>query len=269
MTAFAHHLLFEFRAGLRDKTQLLMNYLFPLMFYAMMGVLMGQINPWFKTVMIPSMVIFSILASTTLGLPGPMVAAREAGIYRSYKVNGVPAITLLIIPVLTAILSVSIVTAIIALTAPLLFDGQAPTDWPGFILVFLAANIASAGLGALIGVVATDARSTVLLPQLIFLPSMLLGGLMMPASLLPGALARISRLLPAMNATNAFAGLAMGGEVTYSPWGAVIVLLAGGVVAFLLATFLFTWDSRDQGRRGRRIWALLALVPYLVGMFVL
>ena len=269
MNAFVHHLLFEFRAGLRDKTQLLMNYLFPLLFYAMMGVLMGQINPWFKTVMIPSMVVFSILASTTLGLPGPMVAAREAGIYRSYKVNGVPAMSLLVIPVLTAVLSVVVVTVIIAATAPLLFDGQAPTDWPGFVLVFLATNIASAGLGVLIAVIATDARSTVLLPQLIFLPSMLLGGLMMPASVLPGALARISRLLPAMNATNAFAGLAMGGEVTYSPWGSVVVLLAGGLVAFLLATVLFTWDSRNQGRRRSRIWALLALVPYLVGMIVL
>ncbi len=269
MTAFTHHLLFEFRAVLRDKTQLLMNYLFPLLFYAMMGLLMGQINPWFKTVMVPAMVIFSILASTTLALPGPMVAAREAGIYRSYKVNGVPAMSILIIPVLTAVLSVSIVTAIIALTAPLLFDGQAPTNWPGFILVFLAANIASAGLGALIGVVATDDRATVLLSQVIFLPSMLLGGLMMSASALPGALARISRLLPAAMATNAFAGLAMGGEVTFSPWGSIVVLLVGGVVAFLLATFLFTWDSRNQGRRGRRIWALLALVPYLVGMLIL
>jgi ABC-2 type transport system permease protein len=164
---------------------------------------------------------------------------------------------------------VVVVTVIIAATAPLLVDGQAPTDWPGFVLVFLATNIASAGLGVLIAVIATDARSTVLLPQLIFLPSMLLGGLMMPASVLPGALARISRLLPAMNATNAFAGLAMGGEVTYSPWGSVVVLLAGGLVAFLLATVLFTWDSRNQGRRRSRIWALLALVPYLVGMIVL
>ena len=92
---------------------------------------------------------------------------------------------------------------------------------------------------------------------------------MMPASALPGALARISRLLPAAMATNAFAGLAMGGEVTFSPWGSIVVLLVGGVVAFLLATFLFTWDSRNQGRRGRRIWALLALVPYLVGMLIL
>ena len=32
MNAFGHHLTYEFRTGLRDRSMLLMNYLFPLFF---------------------------------------------------------------------------------------------------------------------------------------------------------------------------------------------------------------------------------------------
>ena len=56
MNAFANHFAFEFRTGLRNKTLLLMNYLFPLGFYLMMGFSWPQINPPFRETMIPAMV---------------------------------------------------------------------------------------------------------------------------------------------------------------------------------------------------------------------
>ncbi len=98
MSAFTNHFSFEFKTGLRNPTLMLMNYLFPLGFYAMMGLVMVQINPGFKDTLIPSIVIVSIMVSTLLGLPGPLVESREAGIYRSFKINGVPVFSILIIP---------------------------------------------------------------------------------------------------------------------------------------------------------------------------
>lgn len=85
MNAFINHFLFEFRTGIRNKTLLLMNYLFPLGFYAMMGLIMAGINPLFRETMIPAMSIFAVLAATILGLPDPLVTAREAGIFRTIR----------------------------------------------------------------------------------------------------------------------------------------------------------------------------------------
>jgi len=45
MNAFINHFAFEFRTGIRNKQLLLMNYLFPLGFYLMMGVVMAEIIP--------------------------------------------------------------------------------------------------------------------------------------------------------------------------------------------------------------------------------
>ena len=269
MSAFVTHFSFEFRTGIRNKTLLLMNYLFPLGLYLMMGFIMPAINPLFLESMIPAMVVLAILAATLLGIPDPLVNARETGIFRSYKINGVPASSILSIPALTTVLHLVIVAAIITATAPLLFDAPVPPNWANYALVFVALAIACAGLGVLIGVISSSTRMTVLWSQLIFIPSMLLGGLMIPYSMLPEAIGKISQLLPATQAMNAFNGLAMGKEADFSPWGSVILLLLSGGLAFVLALYLFSWDRRNTTRRGHPALGLLALVPYAAGIFLL
>jgi len=269
MRAFINHFSFEFRTGIRNTSLLMLNYLLPLGFYATLGLLMTEINPLFRETMIPAMVVFASMSSMLLGLPAPLVAAREAGIFRSYKVNGVPAISILVIPALTAILHLVIVTLVITATAPLLFDAPLPVNWLGYALVFFLMAFACAGLGVLIGVVSSNSQMTVLWSQLIYLPSMIVGGLMIPYEMLPPAMGKVAQLLPATHAMNAFRGLALGLATDFDPLGSLIVLLASGVLAFGLAVWLFNWDNRNQTQRGHALMGLLVLLPYAVGALVL
>lgn len=264
MTALMHHFAFEFKTGLRNATLLLMNYLFPLGFYSMMGLVMVQINPMFAETMIPAMVIFSGLVSTLLGMPGPLVEAREAGIFRSYKINGVPAVAILMMPALTTVFHVLIVSVIIGLTGAPLFNGLAPTRWLPFALVTLVVVVSSAGLGALISVIARDSRSVVLVSQLIFLPSMLIGGLMMPLEVLPDSVRPFAFLLPASHAMQAYLGFAYQQTTLLSPWVALAALAANGVIGFGLAIYLFNWDSKNEAQRGHPALGILALVPNIL-----
>lgn len=268
MTALLYHFTFEFKTGLRTQSQLLMNYLFPLLFYAMMGLVMTQINPPFAQTMVPAMVIFGAMASVVLGLPGPLVEGRELGIYRSFKINGVPAIAILTMPALSAIFHVLIVAVIITVTGPLFFGGVAPVDWPAYVAITLLTVAALATLGLLIGVIAKDSRSTVLLAQLIFLPSMLLGGLMLPISLLPESMRRVAGLLPSAHSMQAYLGLAYHQPTVFDPVRSTVILLASTVLAFGLAVYLFNWDSRNNTRRGHPLMGLLVLVPYVVGILL-
>ena len=180
MNAFINHFSFEFRTGIRNKTLLLMNYLLPMGFYAMLGLLMTGINPAFRETMMPA---FSIL----------------------------------VIPVLTTIWHTAVVTIIIATTAPLFFDAPLPVNWLGFIVTFFLMAFACAGLSVLIAVVSSSSRMTVLWSQLIFLPSMILGGMMVPYSMLPEAMGKIAQLLPATHAMNAFRGLAQDLTADFNP----------------------------------------------------
>jgi ABC-2 type transport system permease protein len=269
MNAFIHHFAFEFRTGIRNKQLLFLNYLFPLGFYLIMGFVMAEINPPFRENIIPAMVVFGILAASLLGIPDPLVNARENGVFRSYKINGVPSISILIIPAITTILHMAIVAVIITITAPWMFRAPVPVNWFNFILIFFATALACTGLSVLIGVISPSSRVTVLWSQLIFIPSMLLGGLMVPYSLLPEIAGKIARLVPATQAMNALNELVMGKSADFSAWGSVVVLLLGGLLAFGLAVYLFSWDSRNTTRRGHPLLALLVLLPYAASIFLL
>lgn len=264
MTAFLQHFTFEFKTGFRNSTLLFMNYLFPLGVYAILGLIMTQVNPFFVDTLLPAMVIFVILGGAILGLPSPLIEAREAGIYRSFKINGVPAASIVAIPVLTTMFHALIVAVVVALTAVPVFGGVAPTHWLPFACIAALMAFTCSATGALIGVVSANNQVTTLLSQLIFLPSMLIGGMMMPLNVLPEAVQRVAGLLPTTHAMQALEGAAYGRTTTFAPTTSILILLTSGLLAFGLAIYLFNWDSRNQTRRGHPLMALIALLPYLV-----
>lgn len=268
MNAFVHHFNFEFKTGIRNPTLMLMNYLLPLGFYVMMGAVMVRINPMFGDMLIPAMILFTAMSTTLLGMPGSMVEFRDAGIYRSYKINGVPALSILIVPVLTTIFHSLIVCLIIILTAKPLFGGLNPENWGALAWGTLLSVFTMGAMGALIGVVATGARSTVLLAQAIYLPSILVGNMMVPVSVLPESIQALSGLFPTTYAMTVFQHYAYGMETLFDPVISLLVLLTSLVISFALALYLFNWDSQNQTRRGHPLMGLLALVPYIVGIFL-
>lgn len=268
MNAFVSHFSFEFRTGIRDKILLLMNYILPIGLYAMLGFLMTELNPPFIEIVMPAMIIVAIMFSLVVSLPNPLVTAREADIFRSYKINGVPAISILTIPALTTILHTVVVAVIITTTAPLLFNAPLPVNWLNFIIFFLLAAFAHAGLGMLISVISSSTGTVVLWSQLIFIPSMIIG-VMIPHNMLPDTLSKVALLWPATHSMNVFQGLAQHQVTAFNPLWSVLVLLAGGILSFVLANYLFCWDSKNRTRRGHPALASLALLPYILGVVLL
>lgn len=268
MHALVLHFSLEFFAGLKNKSLLMMNYLMPLGFFALVGGLMTKINPFFTEQAIPAMVLFAILTSTIMGLPNPLIEAREAEVLRSYKINGISAPSLLLMPALSTAVHTIITCAIITLTAFIFFDAPLPSHWLFFVLALLTMLFTCSGLGCLMGVIAGNTRSALLWQQLLYIPSMLLSGLMVPGDMIPEAFTRIAHILPTTYAMNAMKGLAYGREAL-SPALSLFILFAGGIVAFALAGLLFKWDSKYQSRKQHPALALLAVVPYLLGIIFL
>ena len=269
MNAFAIHFAFEFRAGLRnrspaaDELPVAAGLLLP------DGAGDGRDQPRLPRALVPAMVVFAALSGALLGLPDPLVTAREAGIFRTYRINGVPALSILVIPALTTVLHIAIASTLIVATAAPLFGGVLPSNWAAFVLIALLTVFTFGALGALIGVVSANSRATVLWSQLIFLPSMLLGGLMMPLSLLPPSVLVVSALLPPAQAMQAFMGLAYGQETVLNPTVCIGVLAATAVLAFGLAIYLFNWGSGQPGPgSGHPALALLVLLPGIIALFV-
>jgi ABC-2 type transport system permease protein len=269
MKAFSIHFLFDLKSGLRDKELLLMNYLFPLGFYFVIGAIMPKLNPEYGNILIPSMMIFSILVSTILGVPNRLVTSRNSGILRSYKINGVSKLSMLAIPTVSTILHTIIVTTIILISAPILYKTSLPENILGLILVFIVSTIIFAGLALLIGMIADNTSVTVLLAQALFLPSMLIGGLMFPSSFLPESVARFSKLLPTTYAMDAYQAFTTNEITAFNPIISLGLLVSSGIISFFLSWYLFRLDNNKTSKSKGKIWSLAALIPFVLGAIFL
>ena len=269
MKAFATHLSFEFRSGIRNPSQLLMNYLFPVGVYFVLGLIMTQVNPLFADTMVPAMVLLAGMATFLLGFPGPLVEARQAGVFRSYKISGVPAASILFVPVISTMLHFLVASAVIVASATPLFGGAPPRNWGAFAAVTLLTALCYGSFGALIAVASSNSRVVMMLSQLIFLPSMLLGGLMVPLSMLPAALRGVAFVLPTTHLMQAYLGLSYGADTVAPPMASVAVVLAASALALVVAVTGYSWDARNQGSRRRLLGALVACVPFIVSAVLL
>jgi len=255
------HFAYEIKAGVRDKSLLLMNYLFPLVFFFIISSIMGKMNPSFKDNTIYSMSLFAMLSSLLLSMPGNGVAQREAGVFRSFKINGVPPLSLLAIPVAALLMHLMLITIVIGVIAVTLFGTAMPENLPRFFLAWFCSGLAIAALGSVIMVIASNNRASILLSQLVFLPSMLLGSLMMPPETLSGGLKTFSLCLPTSQAMILFSG-APGWE------NAAIILGLAAIVGFAVAAFLFEWDAKNPKPLWQKSLALAAILPYVGSAFI-
>jgi ABC-2 type transport system permease protein len=242
MKAILHHLAYELASGFRDRARLLMLYLFPLAYAALMGGLMGKLNPLFIERMIPALAVFSIMCGTFLSLPGRVVEERNAGIYRSYKINAVPRGAIVLVPVLALLVHEAIATLLIGLLSYLAFKAPLPADWPSFAAAWLLTLGAFSGLGWLIGTFAGSEAAAMLSAQVLFVPSIMLGGLTMPESILPETMKRLARAFPATYAMDGF----LGSDANLSS-----LFILGGLCLFGLSAsvLLFRWERRAAKAR--------------------
>jgi ABC-2 type transport system permease protein len=265
MNAFAYHLSYDFKTGIRDRSKLLMFYLFPLVFFFVVGAFMVQINPGFKQTMIPGMLLFGYMSSVLLSLPSSLVQARESGVFRSYRINGVPSGSIMATPVIGALVHMVIVSAVITVAGAQLYGGAAPASIGGFAAAAFLSFLTYAGFGVLIGVAAGNVNVSILVSQLLYIPSILLGGIMVPASVMPPTFQKLNLLLPASHAMRVFTGLAYGGA---APWGSLGVLAASIALSFALAALVFEWDSRTAQPSRKAYLAILVVLPYAVAAII-
>jgi ABC-2 type transport system permease protein len=139
-----------------------------------------------------------------------------------------------------------------------------PVNWISFIPVFLLAALASTTISVLIGVISPNTRMTVMFSQVIFLPSMLIGGVMFPISLLPETIGKVAQLLPTTHIMNVMSEIVMGGKAAFSVNGSIITLLSASVFAFVLSLLLFSWDSKNTTRKLHPAFAILVLLPNII-----
>ena len=232
MKAFSSQLYIQFRGDLRDKGVLMVYYLVPLAFYFIMGSIFTLPEISMGNSVITSITIFAISMSSYLGMPQSLVKARENGILQAYRVAGIPAWSLPLAAIIISFVHMLIIASIILLSAPFVFNAAWPGSIPLHFVSMALVILSSQALGTLLACFVKKQNTLTLVGQCLFLPTVLMSGIMFPTELLPKAMRIIGTALPATQG----AKLVLDGTIQAGP---LIILISITMIAFTLSALLF------------------------------
>ena len=197
MGAFLYGIFLQWKLDIRSKTLLITCYIVPLLFFAIMGGIFTSVMPEARYTLIQSMTVFGVTMGALIGLPPSLVEIYSSDIKKVYKANGVPLYLGLVLTNISAYIHLFIMSIILYIAAPIAFNAEIPEN-PALYFASLAIFIAvSLSIASIIGLVVKDQAKTSMVSIIIFLPSIMLSGIMFPIELLPKAFEIVGKIFPA------------------------------------------------------------------------
>ena len=197
MNGFLYGVALQWKLDIRSKSLLVTCYIVPLIFFLLMGGIFTSVMPEMRSTLIQSMIVMSVSMGAFIGLPPSLIETYGSDVKKVYKANGVPLYLGLVTMFLSAFVHLMISCAIILLLAPILFEAALPVQLPFFFLALAIYIIVSLSIGSILGLVVKNQAKLTMIAQLVFLPSIMLSGIMFPIDLLPDFLEAIGRIFPA------------------------------------------------------------------------
>lgn len=197
MSAFLYGTALQLKLDIRSKTMLITCYIVPLIFYAFMGAIFTSIDPEARNTLIQSMTVFVISMGALVGLPPSLVEIYGSDIKNVYKANGVPLYLGIASSFISAFIHLMIMCLIILITAPIAFDAVLPVNIPLHFVSLAIFTTVSLSIGCVLGLLSKNQSKLNMYSQIIFLPSIMLSGIMFPIDLLPKAFEYIGMIFPA------------------------------------------------------------------------
>lgn len=197
MSGFWYGTALQWKLDMRSKSLLVTCYLVPLIFFLLMGGIFTSIMPEMKNTLIPAMIVMGVSMGAFIGLPPSLIETYASDIKKVYKANGVPLYLGLTAMFLSAFTHLMIMCLILFFLAPILFEAALPANFSLFFLALAIYILVSLSIGCVLGLAVKNQSKLTMIAQLVFLPSIMLSGIMFPIDLLPEAFEIIGKIFPA------------------------------------------------------------------------
>ena len=245
----------------RNRIALLYSYLFPTIFLIAFWVLYRYEDPPIAR-HLGELLTVTAMGGACFGLPTSMVAERERGVWRRYRLVPVKTAQL----VATTLLGryVLLLTAgLIQLLLALAIGMPVPEHPLDLFVVFTLVCFAFMGLGLVIAVLADTVPAVQALGQCIFLPMLIIGGVAVRLSRLPDWAQHLSLFFPGRYAVESIQATATGDGID-TVWFAVLALILIAIAGAVAGVKMFRWDAQQRFRaHGGKAWLGVALASWL------
>jgi hypothetical protein len=258
VTALLHLTGVSLKLNFRNRMAVLYGYLFPLIFLLAFWALY-QNDPVPLALHVGQLLTITVLGGACFGLPTTIVAERERGVWRRYRLLPAPSWTF-IASILTARLVLLLTAALLQLALGFALGLPWPAHPGGLFIAFLFTAFAFMGLGLTIAMLVDNVPSVQALGQCIFLPMLILGGVAVRLESLPTWAQHISAFLPGRYAVEALQRSATGAGLSGTGFDFLALGLTG-LAGAIAAAGMFRWDKAFQPNR---LWLLAAFGMWLV-----
>ena len=253
-----HHLILSLRLNFRSKQALIYGYFVPLFFLFAFGTLfhghqeMGQL------------LTISVLGGACFGMPTAMVAERERGVWRRYRLLPTATSGLVASTMIARFFIVGSAAIMQIFLAQWVYGTNLPAYPFQLLVAFTFVAFSFEAIGLVIAAAADNVPAVQALGQALFLPVIIIGGVGVPLSTLPGWAQRLAGFLPGRYAVEAmqacFSQYGGGLKQVGFPLFAMTVIGVAGCVA---GAKLFRWDANQKFSWSTRSWVLLAVASWI------
>lgn len=238
MNAFLYGLRLQFKLDIRAKTLLITCYIVPLLFFAIMGCIFTSLMSETKDTLIASMTIMGVSMGALIGVPPSLVDLYGTNQKKMYRANGVPLYVGVFTLTLSAFLHLMIMSILILIIAPIAFDANIPSNLIIYFPTLALFTIVSLSMACVLGLFMKNQGKLTMISQLLFLPSIMLSGIMFSSSLLPSFLESFGKLFPATWGYHILANR----NIEYQGYVVLLVML---VVMVIVCRFLLKHQRRE------------------------
>jgi imidazolonepropionase-like amidohydrolase/ABC-type multidrug transport system permease subunit len=249
---------------MRDRTVLVFNYIFPLIFFFIFGFMMHAEQGGAIVQIVTMVLTIGILGSGFFGAGMRTVMDREANILRRFKVAPISAAPILISQMVVGLVHYIPVTVLMLALAHFLYGMPVPRN-SGSLAVFVLIGVcAFRAMGSIIGAVANSMQESQIIIQLLYFPMLFLGGATFPISIMPNWLQMVSQFIPTTYLSLGLNGILEGHESLWQNREAAAALLLTAVVGMFLAVKLFRWEKEEKMKGSAKAWLVVVMAPFLV-----
>jgi imidazolonepropionase-like amidohydrolase/ABC-type multidrug transport system permease subunit len=249
---------------MRDRTVLVFNYFFPLIFFFIFGFIMHAEQGGAIVQIVTMVLTIGILGSGFFGAGMRTVMDREANILRRFKVAPITAAPILISQMVVGLVHYIPVTVLMLALAHFLYGMPVPQNSGSLAIFVLIGVCAFRAMGSIIGAVANSMQESQIIIQLLYFPMLFLGGATFPISVMPNWLQMVSQFIPTTYLSLGLNGILQGHESIWQNREAAGALLLTAVVGMFLAVKLFRWEKEEKMKGSAKAWLLVVMTPFLV-----
>jgi len=244
MSVFWKQTKMETKLFLRYKGTLFWNFVFPLFFMTLFGLIFGRDGGDVRYIdfLLPGMIVMALMTTCIQSTTISVVSDREKGIFRRLALTPLRRSTLIGSLALTRYLIVLMQTVLLILVAMLLFQAHIKGNWFFFWLILTVGMFSLLGIGFLIASFVRTEESALSISMIVFFLLMFLSPCFWSVETLPKFLRPFSRILPATFLGQALREVSIKAK-GFSSFGLDLLFLLGWLVAcFLISARCFKWE---------------------------